>query len=101
MSQFKIYTDPLGNTVLFPLNFTGASHTTYEEVSKVVTDPSFLIRGKKRKLYFFRLSGAGVTMLVEARMIKDQFEVKACVQNPSREYISILLRKGPLLSFII
>jgi hypothetical protein len=99
MYTLKPLRDPLGNNILFPLQQMKFSQENYADMSKVITSPAFLISEKNKKLYFFRLIDKNINLLVEAHFIGKTFVVKTCMENPSAEYVSGLLRKGALLSF--
>jgi hypothetical protein len=91
--------DPMGNTVWFPMSINSLSKRKYKAISAVITAPAFIIKEKNKALYFFRLITANTNFLIEVRLIKNEFVVNACMENPSAEYVSVLLKKGHLYSF--
>lgn len=92
--------DPFGNTIVVPgVILNNENCRSFEEIRKVITDPAFVIQIHKHELYFFRLIDMGVNILVIAKVEKLVFLVKTCMQNPTPEYISELLRKGALFPF--
>lgn len=99
MYNLKPLRDPLGNNILFPLHQVKVLQENYSQISEVITSPAFLISEKNKKLYFFRLISENINLLVEADFVGRTFIVKTCIENPSAEYVSDLLKKGALLSF--
>ena len=99
MYNLKPLKDPLGNKIRFPLELN-VSQRSYSEIMRVITEPTFLIKEKKKKkMYFFRLINVNINLLVEVQTGGRTFVIKSCVENPSVEYIATLLRKGSLSSF--
>jgi hypothetical protein len=99
MNSTKPLRDPLGNTIRFPLQLLKLLRMQYAEMSKVITSPDYIINEKNNTLYFFRLINYEINMLIEAKYGEKEFVVKACIENPTTEYVSGLLEKGALLSF--
>jgi len=89
--------DPLGNAVQLPSKIR-CSHDR-GQISQVITAPAFMIQVKNKKLCFFRLITWEINLMVVAHPVEKEFIVSACVENPTTEYISSLLRKGALISF--
>lgn len=91
--------DPLGHTIFIPSAISMQTYYKLNDIRNVVTSPTFIIRAGDDRLFFFRLIDWKVNMLVEVQMQKQQYIVYNCMENPSVDYVSMLLKKGPLISF--
>jgi hypothetical protein len=96
----KLLHDPLGNTIQIPGNVSQNCCRDIHEITRVITSPAFIIKERNQKIYFFKLVAWEVNVLVEVRFQKKHFVVSCCQENPSAEYISTLLKKGSLVSFL-
>jgi hypothetical protein len=99
MFPSKPLRDPLGNTIQIPAGVLDHCSRDIADISTVITAPSFIIREREEKIYFFKLITWKINMLVEACLQENDFVVQSCQENPSTEYISSLLKKGNLISF--
>ena len=90
--------DPLGNQVLLSASFKGALPSP-EQLRAVITEPAFIIKVKAETLYFVRLVGHNLNLLIEAIAEEQRYVVINSIENPTADYISKLLEKGSLLSF--
>ena len=92
--------DPLGHTIHIPKGIFKKCCRGYKEIKRVITAPAFLIQEREKKMYFIRLVDRNVNILVEVSCEDDSFTVLSCMQNPTPSYISTLLKKGSLISFV-
>lgn len=91
--------DPLGNQVLIPNSIAKKDCQKLNDIRHVIASPAFIIKAHDEKLYFFRLIGWETNMMVAVGVQKNQHIVHSCIENPSVDYISSLLRRGALMSF--
>ena len=95
----QLLRDPLGNDIRLPLWMFLYSDHDYNIFSQIITEPAFIIRVKDESLYFIRLINWNVNMLLEVKLIENEFVVSSYIENPTTEYISDLLKSGSLISF--
>lgn len=91
--------DPLGHHIQLPAPLSTISTREYDDISQVITTPAFVIKEQNQKLYFFRMINWELNIMVQAQLIGNLFIAIACVENPTVELISRLLKKGSLISF--
>ena len=100
MPHNKVILDPLGNIITVPPDiYCGKGCRSYAEIKKVIADPAYVIAIGNEELYYFRFIEYNTNILLEARIKNISLIVAACIQNPTAEYISGLLKKGLLLPF--
>ena len=99
MLPAKPLLDPLGNTIQIPEGISEECTRKITEISEVITTPNFMIRERGEKMYFFRLIAWHINMMVEVCLRENDFVVASCQENPSADFISLLLTKGNLISF--
>jgi hypothetical protein len=93
-------TDPLGRTIFIPpsmLSQEGCSN--YQDIKKIISSPSYIIEGREKELFIFRLLEWELNILIEVKQTNNAFVAERCIANPSAPYIAQLLRKGVLTSF--
>lgn len=97
--MYKPLYDPFGKVILIPSVLARKSGQKLNDIRHVITSPAFIINVRDEKFYFFRLTSHDTNMLVEVHCKKEQLVVQKLLENPSVEYILILLKKGALISF--
>jgi hypothetical protein len=97
-------TDPLGNDVHLlqgSLLHSGNKKTgdIYDDIVTVIQKPAILIRvnGNPDELYYYRSIGWHHTILLAVRYENGRWETYECIENPSAEQLSELMRKGKQL----
>ena len=91
--------DPLGNTIQLPADALEHCTRGIDVITEVITMPSFIIREREERIYYFKLITLEINLLVEVALEQIGFVVQSCTENPSNEYISSLLTKGDLISY--
>lgn len=92
--------DPLGKTIhLLPGIFFAENEIEeiYDEVATVIKKPALLVKEEESNVtqfYYFRSIGWKRTLLIVARWEHHQWEAYSCMQNPSIEILSAILKKG-------
>lgn len=96
MATLKCITDPLGHTI-----FISSLNGKCESPEILITDPTFIIKLGYEELYYFRLIDWEVNMLVASKSKHQWFMAETCMQQPTADSISLLLRKGgKVISFL-
>ncbi len=89
MATLKCLTDPLGHSI-FISTFSGQC----ESPEKLITNPTFIIQLGFEELYYFRMIEWEMNMLIASKNDHAKFVAESIIQQPTTDYISILLKKG-------
>lgn len=95
----QLVRDPLGNSIFIMQVPMNGLEDHIDKITGIISSPSFVINEGNQKLYYFGLIATDINLLIEAERRDADFIVAACIRNPSVNYISLLLQKGPLISF--
>ena len=96
MATLKCLTDPLGHTI-----FISTLSAQCESPEKLITNPTFIIKLGFEQLYYFREIDWEMNMLMATKTKHQWFMAESCIQQPTTDYISLLLKKGgKVISFL-
>lgn len=89
MATLKCLTDPLGHTI-FISTFSGQC----DSPELLVISPAFIIQLGFEELYYFRMIEWEMNMLIASKTDHAWFVAESVMQQPTTDYISLLLKKG-------
>ena len=99
--QSKTIEDPLGNQVhLIPLKIMNGSSFLLSDVYDVVQHPRFIIRIDSERIYYFKPLSLDLNLIVEAEYGREVLTMKGYATNPEPSFISLLLKRGELISYL-
>ena len=91
--------DPLGNRVHLSPEWNNDPQSV-NQLKQIIAAPAFMITITNGPLYFIRKLSPRVNKLVEVKFSDAAYTVHNLIDNPTVEYISALLKKGRLISFL-
>ena len=98
----SIVKDPLGNIVFISDELCVAEQEAMEEsfdpVARIIESPAYMVDVAGTEMYYIRAVDWDNIMLVEAVMNSGKWQAGICIKNPSREYISTIIKKGKLIT---
>jgi hypothetical protein len=98
MTELK---DPLGNMIFIPPDIAkGNEGISMSYIMKTIINPAFIIRVKNKALYFFLMVYPELNLMIEVKQTKGAYIADGWVKNPSAHFISTLLNKGHLISYL-
>ena len=94
-----IVKDPQGNSIVIPSKYLDSVSIYSGFIKEILTDPSYMINIACEGIYFFKLINWQINCMVHTRREGHCFIVEDCVENPTEDFVSNLLKKGSITSF--
>jgi hypothetical protein len=100
MKPFQSIQDPLGNTIIVTSDYFNTNMSlALPEIKEIIATPAFIIQVENASLYYFKLIHSGLNMMIEVITKDKEYFISRCMENPSIEFISGLLKNGIISSF--
>jgi len=100
MSKIKSVQGPKGHQILIPSDFS-IENTSIDihAVTKTIISPAFMIINNN-EIYFIKLIDWNRNLMVRTFALGSAFVITDCIENPSIQFLVMLLKKGQLISFL-